>query len=193
MVPRQKPWKWQISLDSAGVSAGREGERRGGRGFLGRLVIGRAGMRAAGAALLGAGAEGFVDDGLDRARATAALGAAPEASVDLLRISRQVRSCTHGIPDIVVAQDVAGTDDHETKRTLSDAPHRYGSARRDAKGKAAFSSNSKLMPAKDWNESKQRCCGKSDPPDLPASSALVAATAAAVSATSSAVSAAVAG
>jgi hypothetical protein len=33
--------------------------------------------------------------------------------------------------------------------------HRYLSARRDAKGKAAFSSNSKLMPGKYWNESKR--------------------------------------
>jgi hypothetical protein len=33
--------------------------------------------------------------------------------------------------------------------------HRYLRARRDAKGKAAFSSNSKLMPGKYWNESKQ--------------------------------------
>ncbi|MCA6118495.1 hypothetical protein J6524_27000 [Bradyrhizobium sp. WSM 1738] len=41
--------------------------------------------------------------------------------------------------------------------------HRYGRALRDAKGKAAFSSNSKLMPAKHWNESKKRCCGKSNP------------------------------
>jgi hypothetical protein len=79
-------------------------------------------MRAAGAAFLCAGTERFVDDGFDRARAAAALGAASEASVNLLGISRQVRSCTHGIPDIVVAQDVAGTDDHETKITLGDAP-----------------------------------------------------------------------
>jgi hypothetical protein len=34
-------------------------------------------------------------------------------------------------------------------------PHQYLSARRDAKGKAAFSSNSKLMPGKHWNESKK--------------------------------------
>ncbi|MEH2624950.1 hypothetical protein V1292_003005 [Bradyrhizobium sp. AZCC 1719] len=39
--------------------------------------------------------------------------------------------------------------------------HRYGRELRDAKGKAAFSSNSKLMPGKYWNESKRRCCGKS--------------------------------
>ena len=34
-------------------------------------------------------------------------------------------------------------------------PHRYLRARRDAKGKAVFSSNSKLMPGKHWNESKK--------------------------------------
>ena len=75
-------------------------------------------VRAARAALLGAGAKRFVDDGLDSTRASAALGAAAEATVNLLCISRQVRSCTYGISDIVVAQDVAGTDDHETGRAL---------------------------------------------------------------------------
>ena len=75
-------------------------------------------MRAARAALLGAGAKCFIDDGLDGARASAALGAAAKATINLLRISRQVPSCTHGIADIVVTQDVAGTDDHETGRAL---------------------------------------------------------------------------
>jgi hypothetical protein len=78
-------------------------------------------VRAAGAALLGAGAERFVDDGLDGARAAAAFGAAAEATVNLFGISRQVRSCTYGTTDIVVAQDVAGTDNHETAKTLGDA------------------------------------------------------------------------
>ena len=75
-------------------------------------------VRAARAALLGAGAKCFIDDGLDGARASAALGAAAEAAINLFRTSRQIPSCTHGIADIVVAQDVAGTDDHETDRTL---------------------------------------------------------------------------
>jgi hypothetical protein len=88
---------------------------------LDRLVICGVTVRAAGAALLGAGAKRFIDDGLDGARASAAFGAAAEATVDLFRISRQVRSRTYGIADIVVAQDVAGTDDHETGRTLGDA------------------------------------------------------------------------
>jgi hypothetical protein len=49
-----------------------------------------------------------------------------------------------------------------TKTILVIRPHRYGRALGDAKGKAAFSSNSKLMPDEYWNESKQRCCGKSN-------------------------------
>ena len=104
-------------MDFKGVSAGRECKGRS--SFLRRLVVGRvAAVRAAGAAFLSAGAKRFVDDGLDRARAAAAFGAAAEATVNLFRIPRQVRSCTYGTPDIVVAQDVAGTDDHETVTTL---------------------------------------------------------------------------
>jgi hypothetical protein len=103
-----------------GFSAGRERESRS--SFLRGLVVGRlAAVRAAGAALLGAGAERFVDDGLDGARAPAAFGAAAEATVNLFRIPRQVRGCADGATDIVVAQDVAGTDNHETARTLGDA------------------------------------------------------------------------
>jgi len=136
-----------------GFSAGREREILG--SFLRGLVVGGvAAVGAAGAAFLGAGAEGFVDDGLDGACAPAAFGAATEATVNLFRIARQVRGCAYGIPDIVVAQNVAGTDNHETVRTSVMPPHRYLRGRRDAKGKAAFSSNSKLMPGKYWNESK---------------------------------------
>jgi hypothetical protein len=73
-----------------------------------------------------------------------------------------------------------------TKTTLVMQPHRYGRALRDAKGKAAFSSNSKLMPAQYWNESKKRCCGTSNPGrfagDFSASIAASAIAAAAVSA-----------
>ena len=83
-------------------------------------------VRAARAASLGAGAQRLVDDGLDGARATSALGAATEASIDLLWIARQVRSCTDGTADIMVAEDVAGTDNHEDGRPFGDAwPHRY--------------------------------------------------------------------
>ena len=97
-----------------GFSVGRERERR--RNFLGGLVVCSvtAAVRAARAALLGAGAKCFVDDGLDGAGAPAAFGATAEATIDLFRIPRHVQSCTHRSTDIVVAQDVAGTDDHET-------------------------------------------------------------------------------
>ena len=75
-------------------------------------------MRTAGTAFLGAGTQRFIYDRLDRARAASALGATAEASVNLLGIPRKIRSCTDGIPDIVVGQDVAGTDDHEKETTL---------------------------------------------------------------------------
>src|SRR5437879_12659901 len=88
------------SVDSKGFSASREREGRG--NFLGRLVVGRAAaVRAAGAAFLGAGAERFDDDGLDGARAPAAFGAAAEATVNLFRISRQVRGCTKDRKSVV--------------------------------------------------------------------------------------------
>jgi hypothetical protein len=120
-VRQKKRWERQKISGFKRFSAGREREGRG-NNILRRLVISRvAAVRAAGAAFLGAGAEGFVDDGLDGARAPAAFGAAAEATVNLFGIPRQVRGCTHGAPDIVVAQDVAGTDNHETAKTPGDA------------------------------------------------------------------------
>src|SRR4030088_2027236 len=73
------------------------------------------------AAGLGARAERFVDDGLDSACAAATFGAATEAAVDLLRMARQVAGCADGIADIMVAEDVAGTDDHEVGGPIGDA------------------------------------------------------------------------
>ena len=83
-------------------------------------------VRAARAASLGAGAQRFVDDGLDGARAAAAFGAAAKATINLLGIACHARSCTDGIADIMVAQDVTGTNDHGYGRPISDAyPLRY--------------------------------------------------------------------
>jgi hypothetical protein len=73
---------------------------------------GRLAMRASGTAGLGAGAEGFVDDGLDGACAATAFGAATEAAIDLLGATRQTFRSAHGTAYILVGQDVAGTDDH---------------------------------------------------------------------------------
>jgi hypothetical protein len=85
-----------------------------------RLVLMRFGARvwAAGAAGLGTGAERLVNDGLDGARAAAAFGAAAETAVDLLGISGKVFCGLDDTTDIMVAEDVTGTHNHETGRAL---------------------------------------------------------------------------
>ena len=98
------------------ISGGRERELRMGV----RLGVGLA-VRASGAAGLGAGAQGLVDDGLDGARASAAFGAAAEATVNLLGIARKVRRSVNRAADILVADDVTGTNNHENGRSIGDA------------------------------------------------------------------------
>src|SRR5204862_6869722 len=105
---------------NSGFSGGRERE------LVGRLISRVLAVRAARTARLGAGAERFVDNGLDGTRAAAAFGAAAEAPVDLLCIARQirrrqVRSCANGTADIMVAEDVTGTDNHEDGGRIGDA------------------------------------------------------------------------
>lgn len=78
-----------------------------------RLNLGLA-MRASGAAGLGAGAEGVFNDGLDGARASPALGAAAEATIDLLGIAGKVFRSIDRAADILVADDVTGTNNHRT-------------------------------------------------------------------------------
>ena len=75
-------------------------------------------VRASGMAGLGAGAERLIDDGLDGARAAAALGTAAETAVDLLCIAWKVFRGADGVADIVVAEDVTGTYDHGNGRAL---------------------------------------------------------------------------
>ena len=69
------------------------------------------GMRAANGTFLGAGAQRFFDDLVDGAGAAAALCAAAEAAIDLLRRTRQIPRGAHRATDIFIAQNVAGTDD----------------------------------------------------------------------------------
>ena len=78
-------------------------------------------MRAADLARPRARPERLVNDGLDGPRAASAFGAAAEAAIELLRATRKVVSRTHGLTHIVVAEDVAGTDDHKNVRTFGDA------------------------------------------------------------------------
>jgi hypothetical protein len=113
-------------------------------------------MRTTGAAGLGAGAQRLIDDGLDGARATAALGAASEAPIELLGIAGKVLRTLDDIADIVVAKHVARTDNHLKRQSIRNVePFRYKSAASDAKAKTLFSSNSKLIRGPLWNESKK--------------------------------------
>ena len=68
-------------------------------------------MRAAQGADLGTGTKGFVHDLLDGQRAAAALRAAAEATIDLTGRARRARDA-HRVSHIMVAEDVAGTNDH---------------------------------------------------------------------------------
>lgn len=70
-------------------------------------------MRTPGEASLGTRPQRFLDNGLDRSRTTAALGAATETSVDLLGIAGKVFRSTDRVADVVIGQHVAGTNDHE--------------------------------------------------------------------------------
>jgi hypothetical protein len=92
-------------------------------GEIGGLVLHRmaVAVRTAGAAGLGAGAQRLVDDRLDGARATAALGAASETAVDLLGIAGKILRALDGTTDVAVAKHVAGTDDHWSGGPIGDA------------------------------------------------------------------------
>jgi hypothetical protein len=81
----------------------------------------RVAMRASGTACLGASAEGLVNDGLDGARAAATFGAAAEAAVNLLGITWKIFRGADSTADIVVAEDVAGTDNHTNGRPIGEA------------------------------------------------------------------------
>ena len=123
-------------------------ERRGERELaMGVGIVRDPAMRAAGTAGLGASPQSLVDNGLEGARAAAAFGATTETAVNLLGATREIICGADGVADIVVAEDVAGTNNHENGGPVCEVtPIRYSRVPRDAKGKTAFSSNSKLIP-----------------------------------------------
>jgi hypothetical protein len=69
-------------------------------------------------ALLGAGAERILDDLVDGAGATAAFGAATEAAIDLPCRARQIARYADRAADVVIAQNIAGTDDQGSFRVM---------------------------------------------------------------------------
>jgi hypothetical protein len=99
-----------ISVQNVGgISGSREGEIGSGRGLGIRVSMA---MRAADVASPGAGAKRLVNDALDGASAATAFGAAAKAAIKLLGVPRKVVSGTHRVADVVIAQHVAGTDNH---------------------------------------------------------------------------------
>ena len=70
-------------------------------------------MRASGMAGLGASPESVVNDRFDGAGTSATFSAATEAAIELLGIAWKVFRGVDGIADIVVAEDVAGTNNHK--------------------------------------------------------------------------------
>jgi hypothetical protein len=83
-------------------------------------------VRATGTAGLGAGSERLVDDSLDGARTAAAFSAAAEATIELLGVPGQIFRALDGTADIVVGQDVTGTNNHESGTLVRAAePYRY--------------------------------------------------------------------
>jgi len=75
---------------------------------------------------LGASTESLLNDGFDGAGAPATFGAATEAAIDLLGIARKVFRDVDGTTYIVVAEEVAGTNNHKDGGLIGDAkPSRY--------------------------------------------------------------------
>lgn len=67
---------------------------------------------AALAASLGARAKRLIHDLANGPGAAATLGATAKAAIDLPRSARQIAGISHSVADVVVANDVAGTNDH---------------------------------------------------------------------------------
>jgi len=97
-------------------SGSREGEL-GVEVSIGRVQV----VRATGTAGLGASAQGFVNDALDGTGAPATLSAATEAAIDLLGIAGEVFGVIDRTADIMVADDVTGTNNHENGWPFGDA------------------------------------------------------------------------
>jgi hypothetical protein len=126
--------RYQVTLQAGAILCrkGRPGKRTiseiSGDNFEGKFALDmlmRPGLavRASGMAGLGAGTKRLVNDGFDAAGASATFGAATEAAIELLGIAWKVIRGVDGIADIVVAEDVAGTDNHEEDGLIGDAQH----------------------------------------------------------------------
>jgi hypothetical protein len=118
------------------------------------LIVHSFAVRTAQAASLGARAKRLFDDGLDGTGTSAAFGAAAEATINLLRTSRQIASSDHGIADIVVAEDVTGTYNHGDGRPIGDANSWIVKAATRCKRKSHTFKLFQTDAQRVWNDSK---------------------------------------
>ena len=113
-------------------------------------------MRATSRAFLGACAKRILDDLVDRTGAAAAFGAAAKAAIDLARRARQTGRNAHRAADVIIAQNIAGTDDQGVFRCDAGSsivkPQPWGKAKR-LNFKIFQTALVKRRPI--WNESKQ--------------------------------------
>jgi hypothetical protein len=100
-------------------------------------------------------AKRLIHDLLDGASAPAALCAATQTSIDLSRCARRQLGDTHGAAHVVVAQDVAGTNDHGREGLAGGIDDWICKTGSGCKRKNAFSSNSKLQGL-GWNQARNR-------------------------------------
>jgi hypothetical protein len=127
-------------------------------GNLGVMMMGR--MRAASRTFLGACAKRILDDLVDRTGAAAAFGAAAKAAIDLPRRARQAGRSAHRAADVIIAQNIAGTDDQGIFRCDAGSsivkPRPLGKAKR-LNFKIFQTALVERGPI--WNESKQPATG----------------------------------
>jgi hypothetical protein len=95
----------------------------------------------------GSAAQRLVHDAADGARATPALRAATEASIDLVGGGRAGRGTVESGPHIAVAEDVAGTNDHYVALPLPGSNKYLGDVSAACKKKNAFWMDSKVLPS----------------------------------------------
>jgi len=119
---------------------------------------------ATGMASLGAFAKRIIDDGLDIAGTSAAFDAAAKAVIDLLGAARQIHGgIADGTPDIVIAEDVAGTDNHgRASRVRVASAIDIEDIGRKQKEKPLFLTIPNCASAVIWSESKLGSCARSN-------------------------------
>lgn len=113
-------------------------------------------MGASSGTFPGAGAQRILDDLVDSAGAAAAFGAATQAAVDLPCRARQIGRSADRAADVIIAQNIAGTDDQD----CLPGDVAYSLVKAQARGKAKrfnfkIFQTAVVKAGAIWNKSKQ--------------------------------------